>query len=142
MKHYLLAALLLICSTIAYAEPAESFVYKGTVGNRPVTLYLGKGEGCGGDEYYYSGMYCYDGISKWLFISITYNSKGGFCMVEDKLTGLLLLTRKGNTLQGKWLSPDGTKSLPVLLTEQKPTTEYKNELYNKWDKLNYELHDC
>jgi len=140
MKLILTLLSLFILST-SFAEPVESAIYKGTVGTHKVTLYIGKGEGCG-DDYYYTAMYSYDEGKHWLLLNTSRNSKGFYCMVENDFTGVLMLTDKAVSLEGTWYSPDRSKALEVKLTKEKSSAKKLKETFDLWDKLNYETNDC
>ncbi len=126
----------------ASADPVKSVVYKGKLGTHDILLYIGKGEGCGGEDFFYTGMYSYDNGKHWLLLDISHNTKGFYCMVENKFTGVLLLTEKEDVLTGTWQSNDRERSLPVNISEQKLSDKKLQEYYEAWDKLNYALKDC
>ncbi|WP_185290785.1 hypothetical protein [Chryseobacterium lactis] len=118
-------------------------LYKGTVnGKMPVTLFIQSVEnGCGGDPFY-NAMYRYDKVSNWLELSVTEGAKQQFAMVEEGFTGLMILKKEGDMMNGTWISPDGKKQITVQL--KKVTVSKKEmEIYqDKMEKLNYENHDC
>ena len=138
----LLTILALFSFFVCHAEPIKFEFYKGTVGKNEVVLYLGKGEGCGGDDYYYTSMYSYDNGKNWLLLEVTHNKKGFYNMVEWNFTGALMLTETAQVLNGIWYSPDRKKSLDVKLNKQTVSDKKLNELYGIWEKLNYERNDC
>jgi hypothetical protein len=138
MKKILLLLAFLVPLSLSAQE--ETFVYKGVLDTRPVTLFLKYSDGCGTDSYY--GMYQYNGVSKWLLLGIEHNSKGQFCMVESPFTGVLLLTKKGDAFEGIWYSPDRKKTLPVKLKKVKATPVQVKEMQDKYEAVNYEMHDC
>lgn len=127
-------------STSAWAESLSGQLYKGYVGDKPVTLYLKTEDACGLGPAS-SGMYRYDGKSEWLELEIT-RSDSQFAMVEDGFTGLLMVTRDGKQLNGMWISPDRKRQWPVRLLEAPLSKEDVDTYGNRLEKLNYGNHDC
>ena len=122
-------------------EGMKKFLYKGKIDKFPVTLYLQEDtSGCGPKFYY--GMYKYDKLSKWLYLTISDDEQNKLVMVEAGITGILSLKLSGETLNGFWISPDGARKLNVNLKEI-PTTNKAMETYDKkYDDVNYEMNDC
>lgn len=146
MKSLLIFLLSFTIFQTASAEESTNTVYKGTVNNRPVILYLKEYPNpCGGETgYLYTGIYQYGTTlgKNWLELSITDNGKGNFCMTEFGFTGVLILKKTGNTLQGLWISPDGKAQLKVSLKSQEVSDKYREELEERLEKTHYSNHDC
>lgn len=155
-----LCVLALLCGAGAAIEPplanaaevegrdaTTTTLYKGRVGERPVTLYL-KSEPvpCGGDRRLISAIYRYDGVSKWLLLQATDDRKGHLALVESGLgtgvTGAMMLVDKRGTLQGKWISPDGERLLPVRLSETVVGKAERETLDDQLERTVYENNDC
>ncbi|WP_106917143.1 hypothetical protein [Chryseobacterium aurantiacum] len=129
--------------SISLNAQSNPTLYKGTInGKMSITLFIQDIEnGCGGDPYY-DAMYRYDKVSNWLQLSVTEGVKQQFAMVEEGFTGLMIVKKEGDMMNGTWISPDGKKQIPV---ELKKVTISKKEMENYQDrieKLNYENHDC
>ncbi|MEG0929104.1 hypothetical protein [Chryseobacterium sp.] len=129
--------------SISLNAQSNPTLYKGTInGKMSITLFIQAIEnGCGGDPYY-DAMYRYDKVSNWLQLSVTEGVKQQFAMVEEGFTGLMIVKKEGDMMNGTWISPDGKKQIPV---ELKKVTISKKEMENYQDrieKLNYENHDC
>ena len=120
-----------------------STLYKGTVnGKMQVTLFLQSVEnGCGGDPYY-NGMYRYEKVSNWLQLNVTEGIKQQFAMVEEGFTGLMILKKEGDMMNGTWISPDNKKQIPVQLKKVTISKKEMQTYEDKMEKLNYENHDC
>ncbi|MGH1520385.1 hypothetical protein [Chryseobacterium sp. JK1] len=120
-----------------------STLYKGTVnGKMQVTLFLQSVEnGCGGDPFY-NGMYRYEKVSNWLQLNVTEGVKQQFAMVEEGFTGLMILKKEGDVMNGTWISPDNKKQLPVQLKKVNISKKEMQTYEDKMEKLNYENHDC
>ncbi|HCM34227.1 hypothetical protein [Chryseobacterium sp.] len=142
LKQILLILTIAICS-ISLRAQSNPTLYKGTMnGKMPITLFIQAIEnGCGGDPYY-DAMYRYDKVSNWLQLSVTEGVKQQLAMVEEGFTGLMIVKKEGDMMNGTWISPDGKKQIPV---ELKKVTISKKEIesyQDKMEKLNYENHDC
>ncbi|WP_157727342.1 hypothetical protein [Chryseobacterium taklimakanense] len=137
----LLVLLMLVSIAKLSAQEVKTYLYKGSIDKFPVTLYLHKEvSGCG--PVFYKGMYKYDKLSKWLYLEISDDEQSRLVMVEGGITGILSLKKSGDTLQGFWISPDGSRKLTVQLKET-PTTNKMMESYDrKYEDLNYEMNDC
>lgn len=143
MKNTILLSFLflLFCGTISAQEGMKNFLYKGTIDKFPVTLFLKEDtSGCGPKFYY--GMYKYDNVSNWLYLTISDDEQSKLVMVEGGITGILSLKLSGETLKGFWISPDGNRKLNVNLKEV-PTTNKTMKTYDdKYEEVNYEMNDC
>ncbi|MFC6269154.1 hypothetical protein [Frigoriflavimonas asaccharolytica] len=130
-----------IFGIISAQEGIKKFLYKGKIDKFPVTLYLQEDtSGCGPKFYY--GMYKYDNLGTWLYLTISDDEQSRLVMVEGGITGILSLKLSGETLKGFWISPDGSRKLEVNLKEI-PTTNKIMESYDrKYDEVNYEMNDC
>ncbi|MGL6128612.1 hypothetical protein BBI01_21940 [Chryseobacterium artocarpi] len=139
------AILILTCilSFISLKAQNSSTLYKGTInGKMPVTLFLQSVEnGCGGDPFY-NAMYRYEKVSNWLELSVTEGVKQQFAMVENGFTGLMILKKDGETMNGVWISPDNKKQLPVQLKKVSVSKKEMETYEEKMEKVNYENHDC
>lgn len=137
----LLVLLMLVSIAKLSAQEVKTYLYKGSIDKFPVTLYLHKEvSGCG--PVFYKGMYKYDKLCKWLYLEISDDEQSRLVMVEGGITGILSLKKSGDTLQGFWISPDGSRKLTVQLKET-PTTNKMMESYDrKYEDLNYEMNDC
>ncbi|MFP3833299.1 hypothetical protein [Chryseobacterium sp. SIMBA_028] len=129
--------------SISLNAQSNPTLYKGTInGKMSITLFIHAIEnGCGGDPYY-DAMYRYDKVSNWLQLSVTEGVKQQFAMVEEGFTGLMIVKKEGDMMNGTWISPDGKKQIPV---ELKKVTISKKEIesyQDRMEKLNYENHDC
>lgn len=128
-------------------QGASTHLYKGRVGERPVTLYLSREQmPCGGDRNLISAIYRYDGSSKWLLLQATDDRKGHLALVESGLgtgvSGAMMLIDKSGTLKGKWISPDGERLLPVQLREAVPGKAEREKLDDQLERTVYENNDC
>ncbi|QWF17188.1 hypothetical protein [Lysobacter capsici] len=128
-------------------DATTTTLYKGRVGERPVSLYL-KSEPapCGGDRRLISAIYRYDGVSKWLLLQATDDRKGHLALVESGLgtgvTGAMMLTDKSGMLKGKWISPDGERLLPVQLSKTPVGKAEREKLDDQLERTVYENNDC
>lgn len=143
MFRKLLLMLTFTMSFMTLQAQNSSTLYKGTVnGKMPVTLFLQSVEnGCGGDPYY-NGMYRYEKVSNWLELNVTEGVKQQFAMVEEGFTGLMILKKEGDLMNGIWISPDGKKQIPVQLKKVTVSSKELESYRNKMEQLNYENHDC
>lgn len=135
--------LFIFTSLISFSQNEKSQLFKGNINeNLPITLYLKiEQNDCTGKDYIY-GMYKYKNSSNWLLLSVEYNEKGQYILVEENFTGALILNKKEDNLEGLWISPDYKKQLKVQLTQNK-LSKKESELYLEiLDKLNYEMNDC
>ncbi len=124
---------LLFYGFLSAQEGVKNFLYKGTVGKYPVTLFLKQDtSGCGPTFYY--GMYKYDNVSKWLYLAISDDERNKLVMVEGEITG--------ETLKGYWISPEGDRKLNVSLKEAPTTNKMMKAYEERYEVLHYEMNDC
>lgn len=117
-------------------------VYRGTLGERSIELYLAEREQpCNGEPMYH-GMYRYDGNTGWLQLQITANAKRQFVMVENGLSGVLMLKEAGRELSGDWMSPDHARRWPVKLRRQPVDSKGIEAMEDAHEKVNHQNNDC
>ena len=128
------------------AEESTDTVYKGTINNRPVILYLKEYPNpCGGETgYLYTGIYQYGTTlgKNWLELTITGNGKGNFCLTEYNFSGVMIVKKNGNRLNGVWISPDGKTQLKVALEEINLSVKEKEVIETDLERTHYENNDC
>lgn len=128
------------------AEISQEHLYEGTLnGTIPISLFLVEQEHpCGGDAKIFYAMYKYDRQEKWLLLSITMDQHyQHFCMVEDPFTGVLILSKNDNELNGIWSSPDHSKQYDVALKKVALEVEMNAQLQEiLFDDLLYNKNDC
>lgn len=135
--------LCIICLALsAIGQTPASLLFKGTVGTRAATLYLRPGSNSCTGATEYTGMYKYDRVSKWLALNIQNDEAGHLLMVEQPMTGLLLMIRHSNTIDGAWHSPDGKRSIRVKLTQSSLSPQERAVMEENFEKTNYEANDC
>lgn len=143
MKKILFIALVFINFGFSQTVKSQEY-YMGTLGNLKIELYLKLLEtGC--PNTYAEVMYKYEKNSEndWLLCNTTINdTENGFTMVELYNTGILLLNKKGNTLNGFWISPDGSKKIKITLKKQNITPKKLKKLEEALEKEMYEANDC
>lgn len=139
----ILSVIIFSLSFIFAKAQNNSTLYKGTVdGKMPVTLFLQSVEnGCGGDPFY-NAMYRYEKVSNWLELNVTEGAKQQFAMVEQGFTGLMILKKEGDTMNGIWISPDNKRQLPVQLKKVSISKKDRDDYEEKMEKVSYENHDC
>lgn len=126
----------------ATAQEVKQYYYQGTVANRAVRFYLKQlPNNCGGDDTYVA-MYQYGKGKNWIELLIQNNQKGNFCFTEIRFTGVLILKKSNNGLNGIWISPDGKQQLKVKLTQQKISTKEIAEIEDRLEVTHYENFDC
>ena len=143
MRNTFLLSTLLLFSFINLSaqEGIKKFLYKGTIDKFPVTLYLQEDtSGCGPKFYY--GMYKYDNLSNWLYLTISDDEESKLVMVEGGITGIISVKMSGETLKGFWISPDGYRKLNVNLKEIPTTNKTMKSFDEKYEEVNYEMNDC
>lgn len=139
----ILSVIIFSLSFIFAKAQNNSTLYKGTVdGKMPVTLFLQSVEnGCGGDPFY-NAMYRYEKVSNWLELNVTEGAKQQFSMVEHGFTGLMILKKEGDAMNGIWISPDNKRQLPVQLKKVSISKKDREDYEEKMEKVSYENHDC
>ena len=139
----ILSVIIFSLSFIFAKAQNNSTLYKGTVdGKMPVTLFLQSVEnGCGGDSFY-NAMYRYEKVSNWLELNVTEGAKQQFAMVEHGFTGLMILKKEGDAMNGIWISPDNKRQLPVQLKKEPISKKDREGYEEKMEKVSYENHDC
>jgi hypothetical protein len=147
-KTLLLGSTLVLAMTLSMPGRAEEVrhLYRGTLGDRPVSLYLVADEHPCSGEIVHRGMYRYDGKPHWLQLDITADAKRRdmkqhFVLVEESFTGIMLLNEVGDGFKGNWISPDQVRTLPVKL-DQQPADAELEALSETYDELNHSNHDC
>ncbi len=133
-------------STLGMSLPAPcanaDHVYRGTLGERRIELYLAEREQpCNGEPVYH-GMYRYDRNAGWLQLQITANAKRQFVMVEHGFSGVLMLKEAGEDLSGEWTSPDQARRWPVKLRRQKIDAKDVEAMEDAHERVNHSNNDC
>ncbi|WP_326983361.1 hypothetical protein VUJ46_02090 [Chryseobacterium sp. MYb264] len=95
----LLIAAALFCFSKISAQEIKKHLFKGTIDQFPVTLYLVE-EVSGCPTTNYSGMYKYDKVSNWLYLDISDDEENRLVMVEGGITGIISVKKVGETLKG------------------------------------------
>ncbi|ATA88512.1 hypothetical protein CGC58_01425 [Capnocytophaga stomatis] len=117
--------------------------YEGTIGtDLKVGLYLAiKETGC--PNTYAEAYYKYEKSNERILLSAYMDDKEErFTFVEFGNTGILLLHRKGETLEGLWIAPDGKKQLQVKLKALPQSEKSYERMEDHYERLHYESHDC
>ncbi|WP_316804168.1 hypothetical protein [Pedobacter nototheniae] len=134
--------ILLMLSFGAKAQKSSSKLYKGTIDSKPVTLYLKENENpCGGFENYMA-IYRYGKNTPWIQLLPETDGKGNFTMPEFRFTGVMILQKTSNGMQGIWISPDGKRQLKVILNVQPLPKQQKDVMEDALEKTNYGNYDC
>lgn len=122
----------------------EQILYQGTINNRPITLYLKQEtNACGGEnEFLYQAIYRYGTGKNWIELAVVSDGKGHFSMTEFAFTGVMVLKRTGETMQGTWISPDGKTHLKIILRRQALSPRQKAEMEENLDRTHYQNYDC
>lgn len=129
----------------AQSQAPVSNLYKGTLdGKTPVTIYIKTEENPCTADLMYTAMYRYNKSNNWIQLDITQNIKkeNQFIMVEHGFTGVLILSKTGNTFTGLWISPDTKKQLKVDLKEVSITKKDVENYEKIMDSVNYNNNDC
>ncbi|MFK8269725.1 hypothetical protein [Capnocytophaga stomatis] len=117
--------------------------YEGTIGgDLKVGFYLSiKETGC--PRTYAEAYYKYEKSNERILLEsfMDFNEER-FTFVEFGNTGVLLLHRKGDTLEGLWIAPDGKKQLPVKLKALPQSPKSYERMEDHYERLHYESHDC
>ncbi|WP_255317544.1 hypothetical protein [Capnocytophaga canimorsus] len=117
--------------------------YEGTIGtDLKVGLYLAiKENEC--PTTYAQAYYKYEKSNERILLSAYMDDREErFTFVEFGNTGVLLLHRKGDTLEGLWIAPDGKKQLPVKLKALPQSQKSYERMEEHYERLHYESHDC
>lgn len=119
--------------------------YLGTIdGKINISFYL-KIEEMGCPKVVASGVYKYtdNKAGNWILLDTTFSEKAQqYTFVEHYNTGIMLLKRDNDSLQGLWISPDGKKQLKVSLKKLKPTKAEIDKMEDELEKANYNANDC
>lgn len=119
--------------------------YVGTIdGKINISFYL-KIEETGCPKVIASGIYKYtdNKNGNWILLDTTFSEKAQqYTFVEHYNTGLMLLKRNTNNLQGLWISPDGKKQLKVSLKKIKLAKAEIEKMEDELEKANYNANDC
>lgn len=119
--------------------------YLGTIdGKINISFYL-KIEETGCPKVVASGVYKYtdNKAGNWILLDTTFSEKAQqYTFVEHYNTGIMLLKRDNDSLQGLWISPDGKKQLKVSLKKLKPTKAEIDKMEDELEKANYNANDC
>ena len=117
--------------------------YEGIIGtDLKVGLYLAiKETGC--PNTYAQAYYKYEKSNERILLeSFMDHKEERFTFVEFGNTGILLLHRKGETLEGLWIAPDGKKQLQVKLKALPQSQKSYERMEEHYERLHYESHDC
>ena len=140
--NYIVTLIILLSSLYINAQDVKKEVYKGTLNDKIITLYLQSEEHpCIDDDIYY-GMYQYNSSNGWIQLKVSKNDKNQFVFVEYNFTGILILEKNNSNFNGLWISPDSKKQLNVLLKKVELSKEELNEYQNIFERVNYENNDC
>ena len=121
----------------------SSTLYKGTVnGKMAITLFFQSVDSDCGSGVYYNAMYKYDNVSNWLELNVTEGTQKQFAMVEERFTGLMIIKKEGDMMNGTWIGPEGKKQLPVQLKKVTVSSKEMEKYRSKMEQINYENHDC
>ncbi|WP_421945553.1 hypothetical protein [Pedobacter sp.] len=116
--------------------------YKGLINNKPVRLYLKQQTNDCGAPDIYSAIYQYGNGKNWIELHIQTNNKGNFAMTEYLFTGVLILNKKQNILEGVWISPDNKTHFKVVLNKQSLPAKLKEIFEEALERTHYENYDC
>lgn len=145
MKKILLLFTFLFVNTTFAQKILSQELYEGTISKDiKVSFYL-KMEEDGCPRTVASAIYKYNSnkFDQWILLETTFSEqKQQYTFVEFHNTGLLLLQKEKNQLKGLWISPDGKKQLPVILTKVKATKDQIEKLEDSLEKSHYDAYDC
>lgn len=142
MKFLISATICLLFFATSFAQEVKTHLYSGKINNRSVRLYLKEEENQCGGPVLYSGIYQYGVGKNWIELLIQSNETGRYAMTEYRFTGVMILNRTKEGLEGIWISPDGKTQLKVLLKKQQLTPKLKEELEDGLERTHYENYDC
>lgn len=119
--------------------------YVGTIdGKINISFYL-KIEETGCSSIIASGIYKYtdNKSANWILLDTTFSEKAQqYTFVEHYNTGIMLLKRNSENLQGLWISPDGKKQFKVNLKKIKQSKAEIEKMEDELEKANYSANDC
>lgn len=119
--------------------------YVGTIdGKINISFYL-KIEETGCPSIIASGIYKYtdNKSANWILLDTTFSEKAQqYTFVEHYNTGIMLLKRNSENLQGLWISPDGKKQFKVNLKKIKQSKAEIEKMEDELEKANYSANDC
>lgn len=132
-----------LCLPLAAQEVAHT-LYKGKINNKAVTFYLKQEPNpCGGGTgNLYRGIYQYGTGENWIELEISSNQKGDFCMTEYGFTGVLILKKMGDSMDGVWISPDGKTQHKVAFKKMMLSAKQQEEMEDHLERTHYGNHDC
>lgn len=129
--------------TDARAQQISSSLYKGTIDNQNVTLYLNAQENpCGGNDQLFMGIYRYGDQGKWIQLTVISDQKANFSLTEHHFTGTMVLHKTENGMKGIWISPDAKRQLKVKLAIQTLSSSMKEKMEEALEQTNYSNNDC
>ncbi|CEN47362.1 conserved exported hypothetical protein [Capnocytophaga canis] len=117
--------------------------YEGIIGtDLKVGLYLAiKETGC--PNTYAEAYYKYEKSNERILLeSFMDHKEERFTFVEFGNTGILILHRRSETLEGLWIAPDGKKQLQVKLKALPQSQKSYERMEDHYERLHYESHDC
>jgi hypothetical protein len=144
-KNTLLFIALFLTSFCNAQKIISQELYKGKLDNKiAISLYLKIAEnGC--PNIYANAMYKYAATKNSNYIllhTFLSETKGQFTMVEHSNTGILILKKSKTTLNGIWISTDGSIQIKVELQKVIADSSQINELEKSYDKAVYDADDC
>jgi len=144
MKNIYFLTLILISTLKLSAQDIKNSLYKGTLNNQSITLYLKQQPNpCGGGTLpLYEGIYQYASGKNWIELSVSNNAKENLCLAEVNFTGVLILKKTVNGMEGIWISPDAKTQHKVVLKKQPLTPKQKEEMEVNLERTHYENNDC
>ena len=139
----ILTNLILVLTLSLHAQELESTLYEGKMNDEmSISLFLKAREHECNTDIVYSGMYKYNGVSKWLQLDITSNDKMQFVLVEHGFTGLMILEKTSAGFEGTWISPDAKRQFKVALKKVLIPKEKMEEHEDLYEEVNYNNYDC
>ncbi|WP_346316147.1 hypothetical protein [Chitinophaga sp. YIM B06452] len=147
MKAFILIAInFFLLPVNASAQKAEPQLFAGTIdGKIAITLYLHAEEHHCEPRLVYEGIYKYDkvpGNDSWLWLKIDYNDAGQYVMLEERVTGVMILRKENDGFSGIWIHPDGVTQRKVVLKKKQVSKEVLDKHKQYFDDTNYRYHDC
>lgn len=139
----ILTNLILLLTLSLHAQELESTLYEGKMNDdMSISLFLKAREHECNTDIVYSGMYKYNGVSKWLQLDITSNDTMQFVLVEHGFTGLMILEKTSTGFEGTWISPDAKRQFKVALKKVLVPKEKMEEHEDLYEEVNYNNYDC